>query len=288
MPRGVPNAGFRKTKNFAAKNEAVAVKIPAAPVKVETVEEIDARISERFEVTGDLVDMAITGAARALIISGPGGLGKSHTVEEKLAAWDPKGIRHTIVRGKILAPDLYIMLHKHSDKNQVLVFDDADNIFWDDISLNMLKAVCDTTKKRVVSYMTQGKLYDDDSATALPKQFEFHGSIIFITNQDFDEMIQRGSRLAPHLQAMMTRAQYIDLSIKTKQDYIVRIRQVLKMGLLSQQGLDELGASDVMAFIESNQDTLRDLSLRVAIKLAAIRKTHPAKWEKIARITVCK
>jgi len=288
MPRGVPNAGFRKTKNFVANQTAVKAQAPAAPVKVETVEEIDARINERFEVTGDLVDMAIQGTSRAVIISGPGGLGKSYTVEEKLANWDPKGLRHTIIRGKILAPDLYIMLHKHSDKNQVLVFDDADNIFWDDVSLNMLKAVCDTTKKRVVSYMTQGNLYDDDTATKLPKQFEFHGSIIFITNQDFDELITRGSKLAPHLQAMMTRAQYIDLAIKTRQDYLVRIRQVIKMGLLKQDGLDDLGQADVVNFIETNQETLRDLSLRVAIKIAAIRKTHPTKWERIARVTVCK
>ena len=44
---------------------------------------------------------------------------------------------------------------------------------------------------------------------------------------------------------------------------------------------------DVMNFIHENAYKLRELSLRMAIKLGAIRKTN-MNWEKIARTTCLK
>jgi hypothetical protein len=136
--------------------------------------------------------------------------------------------------------------------------------------------------------MTEGSLYDEDTATKLPKSFEFKGTIIFITNYDFDAMISKGHKLAPHLNAMISRAHYIDLAMKTKRDYLVRIRQVLSKGLLAQEGLDKLGQEDVIRFIDENQDSMRELSLRMALKVAGIRKMSSARWEKIARVTCCR
>jgi len=284
MPRGVPKAGFRKTKN-KTKSDIVAYH---EPIQIETDTEISQRISDRFEILEDLAIGSTTGEIRSLIVSGPAGLGKSFTIEKTLNQWDPDGTNYTIIKGYVRATGLYKTLFAHSAPGQVVVFDDADTIFFDDTSLNMLKAVCDSTENRTVSYLAESQLFDDGTAERLPKSFEFHGTIIFITNYDFDAMIEKGHKLAPHLLAMMSRSHYIDLSMKTKRDYMVRIHQVISKGLLDNVGLTHVAQQEVVSFIDANKDTLRELSIRVALKVASIRKLKEQKWEKIAKITCCR
>jgi len=287
MPRGVPAAGFRNHTGSATTNQTAVAKA-VINVKYESDAEIEERIADRFEILEEMTNAALYGDARAVIVSGPAGVGKSFVVEETLTKWDPSGINHTVVKGYVRATGLYKLLYQHSEQGKVLVFDDADTIFFDDTSLNMLKAVCDSSKTRRVSYLTEGNMYDEDTAEKLPKSFEFHGTIIFITNYDFDAMISKGHKLAPHLTAMISRAHYIDLAMKTKRDYLVRIRQVLNKGMLADQGLDKIAQNEVIQFIETNQDSMRELSLRMALKVAGIRKMSSSRWEKIARVTCCK
>jgi hypothetical protein len=251
----------------------------------ESEDQIEARIAERFDILEMLADSCIAGDSRALIVSGPAGLGKSYTVEKKLEQWDPSGNNYTITKGYVRATGLVKLLYAYREAGQVLVFDDADAIFFDDISLNLLKAVCDTTERRVVSWLSEGKLLDEDTGELVPRSFVFEGSIIFISNYDFDAMIDRGHKLAPHLQAMVSRAHYLDLAMKTRQDYLVRIRQVVAQGLLSHLDFDQ--QVDVLTFIEAYAENLRELSLRMALKVASIRKTSN-NWQKVAKITCCK
>jgi hypothetical protein len=165
------------------------------------------------------------------------------------------------------------------------VFDDADSIFFDDVSLNLLKSVCDTTEKRRVSWLSEGTLVDEETAVRIPRSFDFNGTIIFISNYDFDAMIDRGHKLAPHLQALVSRAHYIDLAMKTRRDYLVRIKQVIKQGLLKE--LTESQRNDVIAFVNENHERLRELSLRMALKIGSLRK-QGGNWQRIANITCCK
>lgn len=288
MPRGIPKTGFRAPRGSRKMQQLLTIAPAATPVVVETDEQIEAKLAERFEILETMTDAAITGDARAVIVSGPAGLGKSFTVEKSLNEWDPDAHNHRIVKGYIKAPGLFKLLYAHRARGQVLVFDDADEVFLDDTAINLLKAACDSTDRRVISYITEGSLIDEETAERLPKSFQFEGTVIFITNYDFDSMIERGSKLAPHLQALLSRAHYIDLAMKTKRDYLIRIRQVIRQGLLRNNGLSEEGQLDVIDFIEDNQDSLRELSLRMALKIAAIRRKGAANWKKVARVTCCK
>ena len=136
--------------------------------------------------------------------------------------------------------------------------------------------------------MTEGTLIDEESAERLPKSFQFEGTVIFISNIDFDTMIERGSRLAPHLSALVSRAHYIDLAMKTQRDYLIRIRQVVKQGLLKNIGLDDNAQADVLNFIEKNATRLRELSLRMALKIGTLRRKNDGLWIKRAIVTCCK
>jgi hypothetical protein len=280
MPKGIYNRSAVRAKSDLA---SVKVKYDASPT--ETDAEIDARIAERFEILDIMAEACTLGNSRALIVSGPAGLGKSFTIEKRLAEWDPNELNHTIVKGYVRATGLVKLLYQYREAGQVIVFDDADAIFFDDVSLNLLKAVCDTTERRRVSWLSEGKLIDDESSELIPRSFDFNGSIVFITNYDFDAMIDKGHKLAPHLAALVSRAHYVDLSMRSRRDYLVRIRQVIRDGLLGDLGIRE--RAEVITFIEKNHASLRELSLRMAIKIGALRK-QGKNWEKVARITCCR
>lgn len=251
----------------------------------ETDNQIDTRIAERFDVLDVLSKACVDGDARALIVSGGPGLGKSYNVEKVLAERDPTGATFSIVKGYTRATGIVKLLYQHRHAGNIIVFDDADSVFNDDVSLNLLKAVCDTTERRVVSWLSEGKLIDDETSEIVPRSFVFEGSVIFITNLDFDYLIDRGHKLAPHLEALVSRAHYLDLTLKTKRDYLVRIRQVVERGLLSELDIEQ--QADVLTFIEAYSDIMRELSLRAVLKLGSLRRTNK-NWEKIAMITMCK
>lgn len=254
-------------------------------VMMETDEDIAARISERFEVTETLVESAIAGDVRAVFVSGGPGLGKSHTVNKVLKDWDKEGDRHVFVKGMVKATGIYKLLYQYRDNNTVLVFDDSDSIFHDEVSLNILKAVCDTSETRKVSWLTEARMVDESTGETIPRNFEYNGSIIFLTNIDMTAMIKGKHKMTPHLEALISRAYYVDLSIKNKRDYLVRIRQVINTGMLD--GLGNDAKEDVINFIEDNYMKLSEISIRTAIKIGNVRKNNPKNWERICKLTCC-
>lgn len=294
MARGVPAKGFRMTKKRIAngwtKSEKGIVHFhnnKAPEVKKETEAEIDARIKERFDVLETMTRAAVQGKAPAVVVSGPPGLGKSFSIERILKNFDPEQHHTTFVKGYVRPTGLFRTLWNYRHKGCVIVFDDADSVFGDETSLNLLKAATDSADERTVSYMVETKLKDEEEET-IPKSFTFEATIIFITNYDFDALIEQGSKLAPHLQALISRSHYIDLMMKTKQDYVVRIKQVLAMGMLRDRGFDTYDEAEVLGFIEEHIDSLRELSLRMVLKVASLMNITPSNWYNTAKATCCK
>jgi len=287
MPRGVPKNGFRAPRNGTAAADRLAnLRVSyESESKRETDAEIDKRIGERFEILDILTEACITGFSRSLIVSGAPGIGKSYGVEKALEKMDNTGESYEIIKGYTRPTGLIKLLYRYRHSNNIVVFDDADSVFHDDVGLNILKCVADTTERRVVSWLSEGSLIDEDTAERIPRSFEFKGSVLFLTNLDFETLIGRGHKIAPHLEALMSRSHYLDLSMKTRRDYLVRMRQVLNQGMLSDLSFEE--RSGVITFLERNYETMRELSLRAAIKLGNLRKCS-SDWEKIASITMLK
>lgn len=285
MPRGIPKKGYR---NMNKNKNVLDLNVQPKAISNETDLQIDQKLKDRFEILEMMTNAAINGDVKSLIVSGPAGLGKSFTVEQALETWDPEELNHTVIRGYVKATGLYKTLYQYRNKGQMIVFDDSDSIFMDDTTLAMLKAVCDSTERRRVSYLSEFNMVDEESADVIPRSFQFDGTIVFITNLDFDSIIEKGNKLAPHLSAMVSRSHYIDLAMKTRRDYFIRIKQVVDQGLLSSKGLDKKEEARVMYFIEKYQDSLREMSLRVAIKLADLVKAHPDRFEVMGKVTVCK
>lgn len=262
-----------------------AVKVAPAPEA--TDEEVMARIRERFEILDEMTKAAVAGDVRAMIVSGPPGVGKSYGVEKIVEAaclFDKisgKRLRAEVVKGSATALGLYQTLYKYSDKNCVLVFDDCDSILLDDVALNLLKGALDSGKKRKISWLSDSSVLRREG---VPDSFNFNGTVIFITNLKFDKM--KSQKLRDHLDALQSRCHYLDLTLDTMRDKILRIKQIANDGqLFEEYEFDEETQEEIIDFMTHNATRFREMSLRMAIKIADLRKSFPLKWKAMTEVT---
>ena len=265
-----------------------AIKARELEVQQETDEEIIERLRERFDILTEMTKAVKSGSVRAMIVSGPPGVGKSFGVEqvlEKDGLFDTLGERkprYEIVKGAMSAIGLYAKLYEYSDAKNVLVFDDCDSILMEDLSLNILKGALDSGKKRYISWNTDSRILRSEG---IPDRFEFKGAAIFITNIKFAHV--RSKKLKDHLDALESRCHYIDLEMDTNREKMLRIKQITMDGMLDVYDFDEqeLVRDEILSFIDANQDKLRELSLRMVLKIADLRKSFPANWQAMAKTT---
>jgi hypothetical protein len=270
-----------------SKNKVSAFSIPSTVVTNETDEEIAIRLNRSQFVMENMANNVCQKHLSALIVSGPAGLGKTYTVEQIINKYDPNGRKTIFCKGFTRATGLFKMLWEYRHKGNVIVFDDADNVFLDIDALNLLKAACDSTNKRTIFWGAESNM-TDESGELIPRHFQFEGSIIFITNFDFDRAIANDHKLAIHFSALISRSHYINLDIRSIRDYLIKMKQVIDGGMLSQRGISSIDIEKVWFFINKHQNELRELSLRMAIKLADLIRDYPTEWANFARITCFK
>jgi hypothetical protein len=132
--------------------------------------------------------------------------------------------------------------------------------------------------------MAETKMLTDEG-DRLPRTFEYSGNIVFITNIDMQAAVDRGHGLAAHFDALMSRSLYIDLGMKNKRDCIVRIKQVVESGALSSHGITTTDAREILGFVEENSEKLRELSLRLVVKIGHLKRNNPVQWKSLAKVT---
>jgi len=274
MPRGVPKSGFRMTKKRMS--QAVAVANVPAPVA-----ESRFTINQRFGFVSDMVMMLARGDQASVVVTGPGGLGKSYTVSKTLTDagfLDVSNVEDfdvgtkiaksfTVIKGYSTPKGLYRILYEN--RNGVIVFDDCDSVLKDPVSLNLLKGALDSYSRRIISWRADMK--DEE----LPQAFEFKGRVVFISNLASSQIDQ----------AIITRSMAVDLSMTTQQK-VDRMRHIVAE---SGDFMPEFTMShkvDALNLIESLQDNVKELSLRTLIQVTKIRKSAGANWRDLAEYTI--
>ena len=270
-------------------NSLVQLKIADTAVAHITDEELIEKTRARFQVLTDMTKAVKAGDVRAMIVTGPPGVGKSFGVEEVLTKDDlfntlgERKPRYEIVKGAMSAIGLYAKLYEFSDAKNIIVFDDCDSVLLDDLSLNILKAALDSSKKRTISWNTDSRLLRSEG---IPDRFEFKAGAIFITNIKFENV--RSKKLQDHLAALESRCHYIDLQMDTDREKVLRIKQIVQDGMLDEYELSDVAKIDVVDFVTNNRSKLRELSLRTVLKVAQLRKAFADNWEAMAEVTVMK
>jgi len=252
----------------------------------ETDAQIIERMRERFNILDDMTQASIDGVVRGMVVTGPPGVGKSFGVEqvlEKNNLFDKiagNKLKFEVIKGASSAIGLYKVLYDNADKNSVLVLDDCDTVLYDETSLNLLKAALDSCKKRKLSWNTDSALLRREG---IPDTFEFKGSVIFITNLKFDNV--RG-KIKDHLAAIMSRCHYLDLTMDTMREKVLRCKQIVADGMLNEYQFTQEEQDDLMNFMFENKEKMREISLRMVTKLADLKKSFGTdKWKRTAEVT---
>lgn len=255
----------------------------------ETEEQAMDRIEETFLMLDKIVDACARGVVRGLVVSGPPGVGKSFGAEKTLrdvnmgltlAGKDPK---FEIVSGGVSAIGLYKKLYFNREAGQVLMFDDSDGILFEEEPLNLLKAALNSGDRRRICWNKESRTLDEGD---IPNAFDFEGSIIFLSNVDFEKSIARGSRVSAHLSAIMSRCHYLDLEIGSTRDKLLRIKQIIRDGMLDPYCFTEEQQQTIVDFVFDNSEYLREISLRMVKKVADFVKADPTGWEDMA-VSTC-
>ena len=247
------------------------------------VQESRFTINERFGFVTDMVAMLAAGAQASVVVTGPGGLGKSFTVTKALTECGFKDISvlddfavgtilksaktFRVIKGYSTPKGLYRTLYENKDG--VIVFDDCDSVLKDPVSLNLLKGALDSYSRRIISW--RADIRDED----LPTSFEFKGRVVFISNLSSSSIDQ----------AIITRSMAVDLSMTNKQK-IERMQHLLASGEFMPE-FDKTIKSDAMSLIEKLQDSVKELSLRTLIQVTKIRQSAGKNWANLAEYTIC-
>jgi hypothetical protein len=289
--RAQPDYPNRNIRVFLRGPEDVTTGGASIEARTETDEEIIDRLRDRFQMLEDMTKATKKGDVRAMIVSGPPGVGKSHGVEKVLGkhelladiAGNSKLKKYEVVKGAMSPIGLYCKLYQYADKDNVIVFDDCDSVFDEPLALNILKAALDSKKTRTINWNTDSfKLRNE----GVPDSFKFEGSCIFITNINFEDV--KSKKIRSHLEALESRCHYIDLTIDTEREKMLRIKQIVKDGMLTEYRFEPELESAIVDFVDINKKRLRELSLRTVLKVADLAKAFPDRWEAIAENTVMK
>jgi hypothetical protein len=237
-------------------------------------------INQRFDFVGKIVDMIAKRITPSVVITGEGGLGKTHTVIESL---ERAGLRNVtdliadvdigsvetdetmfvVIKGYSTPKGLFKLLYEH--RNATVVFDDCDSILKDPDALNLLKGALDSYDKRYITWNTS---FSDDN---IPSMFQFTGGVIFVSNLTQDKINQ----------AIRSRSMCVDLSMTVDQK-IDRMEFIVKRDNFL-PNVPSVMKFEAFEFLKTNRNEAREINLRTLINVAKIRQAGDSQWEQLAK-----
>lgn len=232
-----------------ARGSVADIKIPetdvVVPVRVSDLEPPrEADINTRFDYYGELATLVLTHELTSLLVSGEGGIGKSHLLEQIIGMNDlHEDVDFCYIKGHCTPLAMYNTLEEWKDKT--VIFDDCDSVLKDPISNNILKAVLDTHGRRTVKWL---------SSRGGERRFDFSGSVVFLSNLNMDKLDE----------ALVSRTITIDLAMTTKEK-IERMRYILPT-LDAAEKLNGEEREFVIDTIDKYKNTISNLNLRTLIK----------------------
>ena len=221
-------------------------------------------INQKFEFLQDLTSMVVAGITPSILVTGEGGLGKTHTVKESINASGLQSEDYVFFKGYSTARGLYNTLYDNNGK--LIIFDDCDSVLDDRVAVNILKSALDSYDTREISWMARMNRNDE-----YPQQFKFTGNIIFISNKNKSSIDQ----------AVLSRSLTVDLSM-TPVEKIQRMKYILPNIL---PDYDTKVKEEALNFLDLNKDKC-ELNMRTLIMISKIRCSYPDTWRNLANYMI--
>lgn len=225
-------------------------------------------VKDRFEYVEKFASMVVNKATPSLFMTGVAGIGKSHIISKVLDdhQLEPEE-DYKIIKGHVSPFGLYHLLYHNRDK--LLVFDDCDKVFENDIAANLLKAALDSYDKRVLNW--SGRAIPDDSD--VEQRFEYNGQVIFISNTPIESLDD----------AVRSRTMCINLHM-SREEVTEHMRNILQFI----EPKTSLGVKrEVIEFLDTVSHSFSSYNLRTLIKAIRIRNSfsEPTIWQNMIRVS---
>ena len=204
--------------------------------------------------------MVVNDFTPSLLVTGQGGLGKTHSVTQTIENNQLNEDEYIFFKGYSTARGLYNALYDNNGK--LIVFDDCDSILEDKVAINILKSALDSYDKRTITWMAKMNKNDE-----YPQQFDFTGRIIFISNKSKNSIDG----------AILSRSLTVDLTM-SPEEKIDRMSFVLDK-ILPEYKLEY--KQDALDFL-SNNKTNQNINLRTLIMVSKIRTAFNDNWKEMA------
>ena len=217
-------------------------------------------INERFNFLNDLTKMVIYDVTPSLIVTGEGGLGKTHSVSQSIDITGLQDHEFVFFKGYSTARGLYNTLYDNNDK--LIIFDDCDSVLEDKVAVNILKSALDSYETRTISWMARMNKNDE-----YPQHFDFTGRIIFISNKSKTSIDG----------AILSRSLTVDLTM-TPDEKIERMTTILP-NILPEYD-DEVKA-EALNFLNENKEG-SNINMRTLIMVIKMANSNPDTWKSMA------
>lgn len=232
-------------------------------------------LEKRYANVESYIKQIANGKIHNLIVNGPPGVGKTHSVENYLSKYAHG--KYKVVKGHMTPLSLYGNLYFHREANSVLVLDDIDSVFKKIEGVNLLKAAIDTSPVRRISWESTTPL----RGVGIPTSFEFKGSVILVSNIGFDGHSK--GNLSAHLDALKDRSYKIIVADNSKESCFKQVCfMVTQKELLSSFNLTKGQEYSLLEYMESNLEKFNKVSLRTAVKLAQLMAINAQDWRDMA------
>jgi hypothetical protein len=221
-------------------------------------------INQKFEFLSDLTSMVVNGITPSIIVTGPGGLGKTYSITKEIERNNLSPCEYTHIKGYSTSRGLYNALFDNNGK--LIIFDDCDSVLEDKVAINILKSALDSYDVRKIHWMAKMNKNDD-----YPQSFEFTGRIIFISNKESSKIDS----------AILSRSIVIDLTM-SQDEKIERMSHIIGY-IMPDCPLDI--KKDALDFLNKNK-AQTNLNMRTLIMVSKIRYSYPDKWKNLANFMI--
>ena len=222
------------------------------------INEIDAF----YDTPIHLVRMVAKGYTQALMFEGEGGLGKTHII---LRTLQQENADYHYMRGYTTPFRFYTTLYEHRNK-PIIVLDDIEGIFRNDISKSILKATLDTNpESRIIQYNSPRA-----KNLNIPTQFRPRFRVIVCANSYPNE---------PDFRAVMDRCMYYPFNFTYEQ----KLEILSHITRLPYKQMSEEQRREVYNHIRAYSTRATKLSIRTLFKLYDLYLYDRSVWRKLAR-----
>lgn len=246
-------------------------------------------VIDRFNTVYKICKVFVTGnsAQKGIIISGDAGTGKSHYVKEAFVDTKTTDKVDYSKSKTYTAAALYVRLFLNKEAGDVVVFDDCalEHITGKDFRdvVSMILGATEMTKgKRIIGWERAAKnqlMKDND----VPHEFDFQGSIIWITNSSFEQLAKK---FGAHWEAFQSRFIQVPIRLNEQEKLLYTLYLLEEIGMLTgkrcetkEGGYSKEIVSETIKYIRKNYKYMNNVTARVAAQIADTMEQFPEEWE---------